>query len=209
MLQADVKKTGLIVLGNGNPEDYVTAIIAHHLNGSKCVAFIVKPTYTKEASVNALPEYVSYIRGLSEPANIIFLIDQDDKPVQDVVKSFVEKLREKTSIKKQKIGDRVAHFECEYAGKKLMVKLVVNGMESVDYVKHTIEDYLLEAAIKTSFKEDVENCLKRCGKDPKTTWRCLGKDKQNTVYEKLVKNLEFTGQVFKELFNELKLLAES
>jgi len=55
--------TGIIVLADGTPDDWVAALISHHLNGRRVVLGIVKPEVTRVGAFNSLPTYLEALKG--------------------------------------------------------------------------------------------------------------------------------------------------
>lgn len=65
---------GLIILGNGTPDDVAIAILSYHLNGKEVVG-IVKPISKGLDAMNYVPIYLKWFHRGSK-ASILLAIDQ-------------------------------------------------------------------------------------------------------------------------------------
>lgn len=135
---------GLIVISNGTPDDYVTAILSHRLNGKRVVG-IVKPVKKRFEAFEILPIYLRYQE--VKLGRLVVLIDQEENSLPFIFDK-VEKRLEGSGIDVQSPAKegRLGVYSCKYGISKFELTVIVNGLDEYPFGRHTIEDHLLKAA---------------------------------------------------------------
>jgi hypothetical protein len=128
---------GLIVLGDGTPDDQVVALLASKLNG-KAVAGIVKPKYTGVGTIQALPQYTNFRR-------VAFIVDQEDKELDKLYKEVESSLMQNgfSVDSKQIIHKRVIHIRSTRGPTSIQIYVSFNGTDNTSYRKNTIENHFI------------------------------------------------------------------
>ena len=188
--------TGIIVLANGTPDDWVVALISHHLNGRRKILGIVKPEVTRLGVLNSLPTYLEVLKG----DKIAILVDQEDEKLDSLFNEVGRKLSEigisAWNVVKER---RLWVYDCKRGGKEFRLIVVVNGLDDYPFEKHSIEDHLLKAAERL-LKIEVNE------RDPKKGWNKL-KDRQVELFRKL-KNIKNLNDIFPQQIRGLKMLLD-
>ena len=130
---------GLILVTDGTPDDYVVALLSHHLNGEEAFA-IVKPKRPRFDALPLIPNYLSQLRGLSR---IAIFMDQERDELEVIYERMKEILR---GCEDNLVRDRLCFYNCLRGERKYEVVLIINGLNEVGSGRHTIEDHLLQAA---------------------------------------------------------------
>ena len=92
--------SGIIVIGNGTPDDQVVAVISHRLNGKKVVG-IAKPTKKWLGVFNSLPVY---LRHLKEGMKLAILIDQETESLESIFNEIKKRVKELYTVKARDIA---------------------------------------------------------------------------------------------------------
>ncbi len=177
--------SGLIVVGDGTPDDVVVTLVAHTLDGEECTAGLLVSTRKGVGSVETVIDVVRIFP--NRP--IALVIDQD--------REDLERLYEKIAGKFRKFGVRLEIKDGEgrrreyaagfHSNGKLII--VVNGLG--DYVSHKIEDHLLILKGLTPKRLRSEGFPE----DPKEAWKKLSSQNKDLLVDVLrelkeVKDLE-------------------
>ncbi|MCD6349049.1 MAG: hypothetical protein J7L91_05415, partial [Candidatus Korarchaeota archaeon] len=128
---------GLIVIGNGTPDDAVVTVIAHLLDG-RCNAGLLIPT---EKGFGAVKHVVHVMRTFSGKP-VAFVIDQEDMELEDLYRRITKKFS-KFGVGLELSGGegRWREFVIDSGSGGSKVIVVVNGLDG--YEVHEIEDHLL------------------------------------------------------------------
>ena len=181
---------GVIIIGNGTPDDIVCLILCHKFDGKQVVG-VIKP----EAAGIKSAIYAA-LRSIREKINnLMVILDQEEKKekefwneIEDVFK------KEKVEFEVIEKEEKFRVYACSQAHYKFKVAVLVNGLPNKQYKKHTIEDHLLELSMSLeNVREDVEEVLRESEYDPKEAWKKLRK-----------KNKEIHGKVYSHLLNASK-----
>ena len=183
---------GLVVLGNGTPDDKVLGVLSYHLDGEKIIGVVKPGERTKEGVLLDLRKYI----GLRK---IMILIDQDDRPLSKIYEQVIRIM--------QKIGmaaneepsnlERFRIYHCHFSGKEFEIIIVINGLDEIHTAKHTIEDHLVKAAgieISCSSKE---------------AWNRLSKNEQENIFRRLKGDRRRIESLFPQQVAGCKRLKES
>jgi hypothetical protein len=134
---------GLVILGDGTPDDLIVSTIAHHLNGQNVVA-IMKPLGKTGTSVfELLPVYLRHNARL---VNILFILDQEGINIDSILQRLEKQLRKQRAIHPPRTTEnegRLTHYTCSLGERHFNVILVLNGLDEIPTKKHMIEDHLL------------------------------------------------------------------
>ncbi len=173
----------LIVIGDGNLDGIVAAIIAHHMNGAKTVAMTIpecESGYTSptRCTGDIVLEIVIKSKFMKKFSTMLFITDQKDAPrVGDVFRNITCRLEncgvDFTDIDKT-CNNRVKAFKCKTGDWAFNLVCVVNGLDDVPSEKHCIEDHLVK----------VRN-LKLIDNDSKKTWWALEKSRRYEILGRL------------------------
>ncbi len=187
---------GLILVTDGTPDDYVVAILSHHLNEEETFA-IVKPERPRFDALSFIPNYLSQLRGLSK---IAVFMDQE----RDKLDSIYERVKEKLGgCKENFMRDRLCLYNCFYGGREYKVILIINGLNEIEYKRHTIEDHLLQAA-NQFFDVNISDA-----RDSKDVWWNRLKEIHDKVYNRLKRvGKGEISKIFPQQFEGLSLLKD-
>ena len=184
------RERGVIIIGNGTPDDIVCLILCHKFDG-KHVVGVTKPEAAgiKSAILAAL-KVVEKVR----VKDLMIILDQEEREQEEFWNEVEEGFRKEKvefAVNEEREGFRA--YECSQAHYKFKVAVLANGLPG-RYRKHTIEDHLLE--LSTSLEnvgEDVEEVLRESEYDPKEAWKKLRE-----------KHREIHGKVYSHLLNASK-----
>ncbi len=187
---------GLILVTDGTPDDYVVAILSHHLNGEEVFA-IVKPEKPRFDALSFISNYLSQLRGLSK---IAIFMDQERDTLEAIYKKMKGILR---GCDGNLVRDRLCFYKCLHGGRKYEVVLIINGLNEIGSGRHTIEDHLLQAA-RRFLDVDISDVV-----DSKDFWWNRLRDMHDEVYNRLrTAGREEISRIFPQQFEGLKLLKE-
>jgi len=181
---------GVIIIGNGTPDDIVCLILCHKFDG-KHVVGVTKPEAAgiKSAILAAL-KIVEKVK----VKDLMIILDQEEREQGEFWNEVEDEFRkEKVEFAVNEGGEGFRAYECSQAHYKFKVAVLANGLPG-RYRKHTIEDHLLE--LSTSLEnvgEDVEEVLRESEYDPKEAWKKLRE-----------KHREIHGKVYSHLLNASK-----
>ena len=192
--EADRGLKGLILVTDGTPDDYVVALLSHHLNGEETFA-IVKPERPRFDALPFIPNYLSQLRGLSK---IAIFMDQERDELEVIYERMKEIFR---GCEESPVSDRLCFYKCLHGGRKYEVVLIINGLNEVGSGRHTIEDHLLQAASRF-LDVDISDVV-----DSKDFWWKRLRDIHDEVYNRLkIAGREEISKIFPQQFEGLKLL---
>ena len=186
--------SGIVILADGTPDDYVVAVISYSLNGRKSVG-IVKPEEKRLDIFSNLPVYLKY-----KVDKIAVLIDQEEEDLASVFNEIEKRMSETgTVIRDVAREGRLRVYRCEHGVKKFQLISIVNGLDEYSFKRHTIEDHLLKAA------EELLG-VKISSEDPKEGWKEL-KNRQYEVFKRM-KDISDIEDIFPQQVKGLKCLCE-
>lgn len=183
---------GLIVLGDGTPDDWVVTMISHHLNGFKTVGIVKPPGKTGTSTFDLLHNYVVSNGALT---NIVFFIDGEESDAKDISDLLEESLKKQHIISDAPVSqneDKFRLYNCSIPNRQFKVALTINGTNTLPGKKHTIEDHLL--LIASDLK--LINLPKEID-DPKHLWQdSLSEEIKETVFKELAGNKKLVEVTF-------------
>ncbi|MEM0203258.1 MAG: hypothetical protein QXR83_04785 [Archaeoglobaceae archaeon] len=175
---AEFQETDCILfVTNGTPDDVVCLIISHKFDG-KSVVGITKPKKTRDS---AIPEVLNVI-GKMKVKKIALIVDQEEEELADLWRRIEKRLHDcgvKYSEKEKE--ERFRSYECKLGPRDFELLVCINGLDK-PYIRHTIEDHLVEASKKLGKDSPPE--------DPKEAWKGLEEDEQLKVYHYLSKKAD-------------------
>ncbi len=167
---------GLIVVGDGTPDDVVVTLVAHILDGEECTAGLLVSTRKGVGSV----ETVIDVARIFPNRSIALVIDQDREDLERLYEKIAGKFRDFGVRLEIKDGEgRWKEYEAEFHSDGTELIIVVNGLE--DYVSHKIEDHLLMLKGLTPEKLRSEGYPE----DPKEAWKKLSSQNKDLLVEAL------------------------
>ena len=185
---------GLIIVTDGTPDDYVVALLSHHLNGEEAYA-IAKPRRTRLEALHLIPNYLSRLRGLSK---IAVLMDQERDSLEAIYEGVGKIL---IGCEEDFVKDRLCLYKCLRGKRRFDVILIINGLSDVMSERHTIEDHLLQAANRF-LDVDISDVV-----DSKDFWWKRLRDIHDEVYNRLrTAGREEISRIFPQQFEGLKFL---
>jgi len=141
----------------------------------------------------------------------LILIDQEDKSLEDVWSGFDIKIKEYLECQiRGAYQDRLRFFDCQHGDKSFNLIITINGISRyANYVKHTIEDHLIEMAKDVLGQDRVMNVLRESSNDPKIAWFKLSKREQLEVYKKMLnESIDSLRRYFEQHIKSIELLEE-
>ena len=180
---------GVIIIGNGTPDDIVCLILCHKFDGKHVVGV------TKPEAAGIKSAIYAALRSIREKINnLMVILDQEEKKekefwneIEDVFK------KEKVEFEVIEKEEKFRVYACSQANYKFEVAVLANGLPR-QYRKHTIEDHLLELLMSLeNMGEAVEQVLRESEYDPKEAWKKLRE-----------KHKEIHGKVYSHLLNASK-----
>jgi len=212
----------LVILGEGTPDDYVIALVAHACDGEETVAIttpVVPGRPTRLEAIRSLKELLSSQPRLSKA---VLVIDRDRDPLPDITGEAVRVLT-KYGIKpleqpRELVGGWVKAISCQHGARtRFDFLLLVQGM-GLDqvYANDTVEVHLLEAGRQALGDDLIRQALKgakdpsdRQGRaDPKLAWGRLDKDEHWEVFRWLDQHPDEIRRFFRQHYEALRLLRE-
>ena len=173
--------TKVIILGNGSPDDVVMTILTHKFNGTTVVG-ICKPEYLRMETIRAIKSIITVSTDIRK---ILLVIDQETQKLSELKQELERKMSEYGINHKLIICEkRLWIYECSILTRTFDEIIVINGLDR-NYVKHTIEDHLLEIAKENNI--NVEELMEKSNGDPKSAWYMLSKKERGKVLESLVR----------------------
>jgi hypothetical protein len=193
---------GIIIVGNGIPDDIICLILAHKFNG-KHIMGITKP---QKLGIDSIHPALELIKD-EKIKNLMLIIDQEENKLSELWEKIEERFKEKgMKCKIIKKEERLHIYECFYNDYKFNALIILNGLDK-PYLKHTIEDHLLEFS-----KELNKEIILDKNINPKEIWRKL-KDKHQDIYSNLLKygkeKIELFFPQHVKAFNFLKQIFEN
>ncbi|MCW7075025.1 MAG: hypothetical protein OCU24_04130 [Candidatus Methanospirare jalkutatii] len=182
---------GVIIIGNGTPDDIVCLILCHKFDG-KHVVGVTKP---KAAGIKSAILAALKIVEKVKVKDLMIILDQEERGQEEFWNEVEEGFRkEKVEFTVNEEGEGFRAYECSQAHYKFKVAVLANGLTNKQYKKHTIEDHLLELSSRLeNVREDVEKVLRESEYDPKEAWKKLRE-----------KHREIHGKVYSHLLNASK-----
>ncbi|RLA83054.1 MAG: hypothetical protein DRG31_06615 [Deltaproteobacteria bacterium] len=188
--------SGIIILANGTPDDYVVTILSHHLDGKKIVG-ITKPQRANWIAVfDIIHIYLRY-----RVDKLVMLIDQENEPLDSLFEKIEKKIAKVANITDVKKYQRLITYTCRRHEGEFRLTVIINGLDDYRFKRHTIEDHLLKAA-------EVFLGIKLSKNDPKECWRNLREEDQYEVFRKLSKTASL-DKLFPQQIKGLKSLLEN
>ena len=177
---------GLIVIGNGTPDDVVVTVVAHLLDG-RCNAGLLIPT---EKRFGAVKHVVNVIRIFSGKP-VAFVIDQEDEELENLYNELAKKFSEfGVKLELSRGEGRWGEFVIDSGSGDSKMIVVVNGLDG--YEGHKIEDHLL-----TLHGVGPEELPTRAKGDPKEAWKLLSSREEDLLVKTLEKlNRRNLGEYF-------------
>jgi len=174
----------LILIGDGTPDDYVVALFAFKFNSEK-LAWLTKPEVERGTAIFKMIH--TYLMG-GELREILIVIDQEALPESEVLRRARQDLEGKSIriLEEERKGKKLRNLSCSYGGRAFRLFILINGLDSPHFKKHTVEDHLLKAMELSSGGDEVEKILRESGYDPKDAWwNKLEKRRQYEIIEGL------------------------
>ncbi|VVB90368.1 Uncharacterised protein [uncultured archaeon] len=191
----------IIVLGDGDVDDYTIPIVCHHLNSKKIVG-ITKPEGKKHrnATLSEFPTYISKLK----INKLALVMDQEDQELEEIFQLIESGLKNQhIMIKKNTSSDQFKHYQCEFINKRFDFILIISGLPDVKTNAHKIEDHLVKAGAKLS---KISNPNRQ---DSKETWNSSFEvPVQNEILKKLVNDKSLSCEIFPQHFDGLRLLED-
>ena len=181
---------GVIIIGNGTPDDIVCLILCHKFDG-KHVVGVTKPEAAGiKSAIYAAIKVVEKLK----VEDLMIILDQEEREQGEFWNEVEDGFRkEKVEFTVNEEGEGFRAYECSQAHYKFKVAVLANGLPR-RYRKHTIEDHLLELSMSLeNVREDVEEVLRESEYDPKEAWKKLRE-----------KHREIHGKVYFHLLNASK-----
>ncbi|MCD6387344.1 MAG: hypothetical protein J7L30_03385 [Methanophagales archaeon] len=181
---------GVIIIGNGTPDDIVCLILCHKFDGKQVVGVTKPEAAGIKSAILAALKIVEKVK----VKDLMIILDQEERGQEEFWNEVEEGFRkEKVEFAVNEEGEGFRAYECSQAHYKFKVAVLANGLPR-QYRKHTIEDHLLELSMSLeNVREDVEEVLRESEDDPKEAWKKLRK-----------KNKEIHGKVYSHLLNASK-----
>ena len=196
----------LIILGDGEPDDYVMALVAWARDGEK-TAFITRPRETGITNAIKLLKQVYLPKALGL-RRVIVVIDRHRRSLSDIANEALGALRQHGfEILRQSESAQgwLKEFTCTWRPEaQITILVLVNGMGKDEiYAEDTIEVHLLEAAKHVLGQEAMESLLREakdeCGRaDPERAWHSLSRKDRWEVFNALRKRRDLLKSVFKQ-----------
>jgi len=181
---------GVIIIGNGTPDDIVCLILCHKFNGKHVVGVTKSEAAGIKKAIYAALKVVEKVK----VKNLMIILDQEEREQGEFWNEVEDEFRkEKVEFAVNEEGEGFKAYECSQAHYKFKVAVLANGLPR-QYRKHTIEDHLLELSMSLeNVREAVEEVLRESEYDPKKAWKKLRE-----------KHKEINGKVYSHLLNASK-----
>jgi len=206
----------LIILGDGEPDDYVMALVAWACDGER-TAFITRPREMGITSAIRLLKEV-YLPKAPHLRRAIVVIDRHRKPLSDITDEALRAL-EQYGFEIRGHGESaqgwLKEFSCVWRPRaEIDILVLVNGMGKDDiYSEDTVEVHLLEAARHVLGQEAVEGLLREARDEedkhgranPERAWhRSLSRSEQWEVFRSLLKRPDLLRSIFRQHLRALE-----
>ena len=134
----------VVMLADGSEDACVVSLLLHRFNGRTIVG-LLRPV---DLGMDNVGLNLSRYMHVSFKQNMYFIvIDQDTVNMKTLWKRIEASfIKYGTSHSRVKGGTRWKLYECSWGGRNFRVSIAVNGINH-RYVKHSIEDHLIELAI--------------------------------------------------------------
>ena len=139
----------LVLVANGRLDISVLSILLHgQFDGEKIVS-IHRPLELEFSSIGKSISFLMHM-GIKQKKFLVVL-DQDEISLKDAWSSIEMSLRSHGfSFIEVRRNNRWTLYKCKHGEKELKISIVISGFEK-RYVKHRIEDHLLEVALKKGY----------------------------------------------------------
>ncbi|HIE23453.1 MAG TPA: hypothetical protein EYP68_04405 [Candidatus Korarchaeota archaeon] len=182
---------GVVIIANGTPDDIAFSIISHHSDGEITVGIAKPRERTGIGVIDVLPSY-------AKAGRIMVLMDQEDRNIQDIFSEARKKLiNAGFRVIKEVEEEMLKIYHCQFAGRSVVVVLVVNGLDEIQTEKHTVEDHLLRAS--EVFGIEIGNF-----ENSKDAWRRM-RNYHEEIFVKLKKSREIE-EIFPQQFRGCEYL---
>ncbi len=189
----------IIVLGNGNVDDFTIPIICHHLNGNKIVGITKPEGKHRNATLSEFPTYISKLK----INKLALVMDQEDQELEEIFELIESELKNRhIVVNEDTSGDHFKHYRCKFINKTFDFILIISGLHDVQTNSHKIEDHLVKAGIRLS---KISNSNQQ---DSKETWNSLDAHLQREILNNFVNSMSLSSEVFPQHFDGLRLLEE-
>ena len=176
----------VVLIGNGTPDDIVLMILLNKHNGKdnleSCVG-IAKSKRLLEGSIKSAVDIVDKSNG--KVSCILIAIDQEKNSLDDLWSKIERKLSELASYNRVEDWKRLKIYDCRRGARAFKLIIIINGIENQKYRSHTIEDHLLEVAIKVMGEERISQYLAESNSNPKKVWSRLSKKEQQNILQEI------------------------
>ncbi len=167
---------GLIVVGDGTPDDVVVTLVAHILDGERCTSGLLVSTRKGVGSVETVIDVVRTFP--NRP--IALVIDQDREDLEELYEKIAGKFREfGVQLEMKDGGRRWREYVARFHPESNELIIVVNGLG--DYISHKIEDHLLMLKGLTPERLRSEGYPE----DPKEAWKRFSSQNKDFLVEVL------------------------
>ncbi len=179
----------LIVLGDGNEDARVVALLCHHLRdcGKKAVG-VIKPQSKRYGAIADLRNYLPRLR------KVALILDQENDTLEDLYEEVEKKLNQ-AGIRLERDMElqarRVRGYLCSLGDHEFRLVVVVNGLDDVRSPSHKIEDHLVRLA-----GIDEEG-------DSKDVWSRTDESSKLEVFRRIYEDRKAAEEVFSQHFSGL------
>ncbi len=191
----------IIVLGNGNVDDYTIPIICHHLNGNKIVGITKPEGKHRNATLSEFPTYISRLK----INKLALVMDQENQELDEIFEQIENELGNRHiqfRVNEDLSGDQIKHYQCEFVNKTFDFILIISGLLDIQTNTHKIEDHLVKAALRLSKMSNSNP------QDTKEIWNSLDARLQSEILNYFVNSMSLSSEVFPQHFKGLRLLEE-
>jgi len=193
----------LVLFGDGTPENYVVAILAHHLNERKVIG-IAK--HQERTGLDTLTDVRTYFKASKRLETLVLITDRN-KETLDAITNSVKARLEKAGLEYELSDEGVVKIATlRYDEREADLIVLLNDFRLEGAKAFTIENHLLYIAIEVFGHEYVRELLDETRGDPKAAWRRLGKRKQAQVFRCMIEKREIIEQVFPQHVRVLELI---
>jgi len=209
LCRTPAKLRKFIILGNGYPDDKVIFMLSHRVNMSlqdMVSAGILKPSYTYKRALGVI-EYLVRLFGIKESFDILFVLDQDNKIVEEIISDILDFLKRKFYLEctLDREMDRLFMYECRGGELSMNLLIAVNGLGLREkYCSHKIEEQIIEFAINMGVIKEPKKQI--C--DPKRLWSRLDESAKERIFNLLLTVEEnVLNKFFGQQISALKILS--
>ncbi len=123
-----MKLKSIIVLGNGNVDDFTIPIICHHLNGNKIVGITKPEGKHRNATLSEIPTYISRLK----IDKLVLVMDQESDDLAEIFRQIGSGLSDQNiQFKMGEDSDRFKHYQCRYGSRTFDFILIINGLNDI------------------------------------------------------------------------------